>query len=117
MKEQIWGSLIHLGSNMWDDFLQAPDEWAKSAEEEKIRPNPVGPSGRRRSSYRCYLQCRDDLWKKAIDHMAAKKMNTVFIDLGEGRTGSERRRNADIFRKNDLGRPLLSFPFFIAIFR
>ena len=84
MKEQIWGSLIHLGSNMWDDFLNAPDEWAKSAEEEKIRPNPMGPSGRRRSSYRCYLQCRDDLWKKAIDNMAAKKMNTVFIDLGEG---------------------------------
>lgn len=26
MKEQIWGSLIHLGSNMWNDFLQAPDK-------------------------------------------------------------------------------------------
>ena len=31
------------------------------------------------------------------------------------RTGSGRRRNAEIFRKNDLGRPLLGFPFFIAI--
>jgi hypothetical protein len=69
---------------MWDDFLQGPDDWAKSAEEEKARPNPMGPSGRRLSSYRSYLRCHDNLWKKAVDHVAAQGMNTLFIDLGEG---------------------------------
>jgi hypothetical protein len=82
--DMIWGMLLHLGSNLWDDFLQSPDEWAKSPEEEKIRPNPLGPSRRRRSNYHSYLQCRDDLWKKAVDRMSVQGMNTVFIDLAEG---------------------------------
>ena len=65
-----WGTLLHLGSNMWDDYITGPDDWAKSAEEEKLRPNPYGPSGRRRSGYRCYLRSHDDLWRKAVDHAA-----------------------------------------------
>ncbi len=40
-----WGALLHLGSNMWDDYIIGPSDWAKSAEEEKRRPNPYGPSG------------------------------------------------------------------------
>ena len=79
-----WGALLHLGSNMWDDFDTGPDDWAKSEEEEKLRPNPYGPSGKRRSGYHCYLRCRDDLWRKATDHAAEKRLNLVFIDLGEG---------------------------------
>lgn len=84
MDKMIWGTLLHLGSNMWDDYLAGPDDWAKSAEEEKRMPNPFGAQGRKRSNYRSYLRCRDDLWRKAVDHMAACGMNTVFIDLGEG---------------------------------
>ena len=83
-KDMIWGMLLHLGSNLWDDFLLGPDDWAKSVEEEKIRPNPLGPSRRRNSRYHSYLLCHDDLWKKAVDRMAAQGMNTVFIDLAEG---------------------------------
>ena len=78
-----WGALLHLGSNMWDDFEVGPDDWAKSEAEEKLHPNPMGPSGKRRSRYHCYLRCHDDLWRKSVDHAAAKGLNLVFIDLGE----------------------------------
>ena len=77
------GALLHLGSNMWDDFPANPDNLAKSPEEEKVRPNPAKPSGKP-TRYCNYLICRDDLWRKSIDHMAEKGMNLVFIDLGEG---------------------------------
>ena len=83
MEKKIWGTLLHLGSNMWDDFLRGPDELAKSAREELQRPNPKGPDNRY-SQYRSYLRCQDDLWRKAVDHVAKCGMNTLFIDLGEG---------------------------------
>jgi hypothetical protein len=76
------GALLHLGSNMWGDYPAGPDDLAKSAEELKARPNPVGPAGKP-TPYHSYVICRDDLWKMSIDHMAEKKMNLVFIDLGE----------------------------------
>ena len=79
-----WGCLLHLGSNMWDDFENGPDDWAKSEEEERQRPNPFGPSGNRRSSYHSYLRCHDDLWRKSVDHAAKNGLDLVFIDLGEG---------------------------------
>ena len=78
-----WGCLLHLGSNMWDDFADGPDDWAKSEAEEKVRPNPFGPSGKRRSSYHSYLRCHEDLWKQSVDRAAKDGMNLVFIDLGE----------------------------------
>ncbi len=77
------GALLHLGSNMWGDFDTGPDDWARSAEEELKRPNPQGPAGTV-SPYHSYLQCRDDLWKRSVDRMAEKKLNLLFIDLGEG---------------------------------
>ena len=77
------GALLHLGSNMWGDYPAGPDDLAKSAEEEQTRPNPLGPAGSR-TPYHSYLQCRDDLWKKSVDHAAERRMNLVFIDLGEG---------------------------------
>jgi len=77
------GALLHLGSNMWGDFPGDPDALAKSEEEEKTKPTPVTPTGGS-TNYRNYLRCRDDLWRKSIDRMAERKMNLVFIDLGEG---------------------------------
>lgn len=80
-----WGALLHLGSNMWDDFLDDPDGWAKSREEEELRPNPMGPSEKPKSSrYHSYLRCDDTIWKGNVDHCASEGLNTVFIDLGEG---------------------------------
>ena len=76
--------LLHLGTNMWDDFLNGPNDWAKSPEEEKIRPNPFGPDSRgKRSRYHSYLKCDDAVWKEAVDRCAAGGMNAVFIDLGD----------------------------------
>ena len=77
------GALFHLGSNMWHDYDSDPDGWARSPEEELTRPNPKGPAGKP-STYHSYLQCRDELWKQGIDRLAARKMNVLFIDLGEG---------------------------------
>ena len=84
--KMVWGALLHLGSNMWDDFLDDPDGWAKSPEEEQQRPNPMGPSEKqpKRSRYHSYLRCNDAIWKGNVDHCAAEGLNTVFIDLGEG---------------------------------
>ena len=82
--ESKWGALLHLGSNMWDDFLDDPDGFAKSAEEEESRPNPYIPTGKWRSRYHSYLVCRDDLWRRTVDHAAASGLNFLFIDLGEG---------------------------------
>ena len=77
------GALFHLGTNMWGDYDFDPDGWAKSAEEEKTQPNPVAPDGKP-SRYHSYLQCRDELWKRGVDRLGARKLNVLFIDLGEG---------------------------------
>ena len=82
----MWSALLHLGANMWDDFLDEPDGWAKSKEAERAHPNPFGPSAKkpRRSRYQSYLRCDDAIFRGNIDHCAKKGLNTVFIDLGEG---------------------------------
>ena len=84
----IWSALLHLGANMWDDFADGPDDFARSEEEEAKRPNPFGPAsaGRRckRSRYHSYLRCDDGIFRGNVDHCAARGLNTVFIDLGEG---------------------------------
>lgn len=82
-KDFSWGVLLHLGSNMWDDFRDGPDDWAKSDEELALHPNPVGSSGNVVSRYHSYVICHDDCWMRAIDHAAEKRFNLVFVDLGE----------------------------------
>ena len=84
MRDFIWAALLHLGGNMWDDFEGDPDGRAKSAAEEKARPNPTGPSGRRVSRYRSYLRCDDAVWRRTSDAARAAGCNLLFIDLGEG---------------------------------
>ena len=68
------GALLHLGSNMWGDFPDDPDACLDPF---------VGPEGKP-VSYRSYLKCRDELWKRSVDRMAERKMNFVVIDCGEG---------------------------------
>ena len=80
----VRGALLHLGQNMWDDFQDDPDGWAKSAEEEKTRPNPMGPSGKRLSRYHSYLRCDDAVWRRTADAARDAGCNLLFIDLGEG---------------------------------
>ena len=60
--------LVHLGHNMWCDWFPADVDTSRI---EKGLPDAK-------------LATRDDLWRKAIDHSAAKGMNMVVVDLGEG---------------------------------
>ena len=80
--------LIHLGSNMWDDFPLNPEDLAKSKEEEAKRPNPMAPNRHDKrckpTRYHNYLRTDDETIKGHFDHCAKKGLNTVFIDLGEG---------------------------------
>lgn len=77
-----WGVLLHLGSNMWDDFCHSPDEYAKSREDEVKNMNPVGPGGRR-VKYHSYLMAEEDVWRKTVDHAAKRHLDFAIVDLGE----------------------------------
>lgn len=59
----IWGNLLHLSFNMWEDW-DAP--------------------GKEMRSYRPYLRFDEKLWNDLLYKMAANKMNMVVIDLGDG---------------------------------
>ena len=60
--------LLHLGRNMWCD-------WAADGE-------PSGLQGKRVAQTR--LLCRTDFWRAATGHAAARGLNCVVVDLGEG---------------------------------
>ncbi len=60
--------LLHLGHNMWCDWY--PDGFDTSAIKQGLPDRK--------------LRCRDDLWRIAADHVAAKGMNQIVIDVGEG---------------------------------
>ena len=84
MSEKMLKSvLLHLGMNMWDDYMDDPDGFARSDAELAAHPNPVGPGGKRPVRYRSYVRTHGELWRKAVDHAAACGCNAVFVDLGE----------------------------------
>ena len=60
--------LLHLGHNMWCDWY--PEGFDTSAIKEGLPDTK--------------LRCRDDLWRIAANHVAAKGMNQIVIDVGEG---------------------------------
>lgn len=62
-KNMIWGNLLHLSFNMWEDW-DAP--------------------GKEMRSYRPYLRFDENLWNDILNKMAAKHLNMVVIDLGDG---------------------------------
>ena len=66
--KEIKAVLLHLGFNMWCDWFPEGTDLSKHP---KAVPDKV-------------LRNRDDLWRKATDHAAAKGMNMIVIDLGEG---------------------------------
>jgi hypothetical protein len=66
--EQLRAVLLHLGSNMWCD-------WAADGE-------PSGLKDKRAPKKE--LICRREYWRKATDHAAARGLNCVVVDLGEG---------------------------------
>lgn len=70
--KEIHALLLHLGYNMWCDYL--PDDMDNSilvSTPGKGVPDTV-------------LRNKDELWRKATDHAAKSGMNMIVIDLGEG---------------------------------
>ena len=61
----IWGNLLHLSYNMWDDH---------------VHPNPRDPY----VMYEPFLRFDEGLWNDLLQQMAQVGMNMVVIDLGDG---------------------------------
>lgn len=62
-RKMIWGNLLHLSMNMWEDW-DAP--------------------GKEMRSYYPYLRFDEKLWNDLLIRMESVKMNMVVIDLGDG---------------------------------
>ncbi len=62
-RKMIWGNLLHLSMNMWEDW-DAP--------------------GKEMRSYYPYLRFDEKLWNDLLNRMESVKMNMVVIDLGDG---------------------------------
>ena len=69
---EIKALLLHLGYNMWCDYL--PDDMDQN----------ILRTERGRGAPDVKLRNRDDLWNKAVAHMAEKGLNMLVVDLGEG---------------------------------
>ena len=68
--KMMWGLLLHLGSNLWND-------------------NPDTPEGRAQAPGKKFLihdtlYCDDQMWQEATDAMVKGGLNTVVIDLADG---------------------------------
>jgi len=101
---EIKALLLHLGHNMWCDWFPADlDMKAITADYDQSRvPDAV-------------LRSKDELWRKATDHAAAKGLNMLVVDLGEGLiypshpelsiqgSWTPERMRAEIARLNALG--------------
>src|SRR3954469_13010236 len=61
----IWGNLLHLSYNMWDDH---------------VHENPRSPY----VMYRPELRFDESLWNDLLAQMARAGVNLVVIDLGDG---------------------------------
>ena len=73
---EIKAFLLHLGHNMWCDWFP-PDidmEKVKAAFKDPVR-TPVPDEE---------LRNKDELWRRVTDYAAAKGMNMIVVDLGEG---------------------------------
>jgi hypothetical protein len=62
-RQIIWGNLLHLSFNMWEDW-DAP--------------------GKEMRSYRSYLRFDEKLWNDLLKKMAENRLSMVVIDLGDG---------------------------------
>ncbi|MBR6075651.1 MAG: hypothetical protein IKP87_10135 [Victivallales bacterium] len=65
--DEIKAVLLHLGHNMWCDYLPEDMDNGLLADH---KPDTV-------------LRSKEDLWRRAIDRMVEQKMNMLVIDIGE----------------------------------
>ena len=73
---EIKAFLLHLGHNMWCDWF--PPDVDLNIVKAALPPNGSTPFPDTE------LRNNDDLWRKATDYIAAKGMNMIVVDLGEG---------------------------------
>ena len=76
----IWGTLLHLGMNMWDDN-QVPWERMPDTPAAAEKANLMGPT--KASRIRNYVRCDEAVWKDATAEVKSTGGNMVVIDLGE----------------------------------
>jgi len=72
---EIRALLLHLGHNMWNDYL--PEDMDNAILKDPTRTYEDG-------AVDTVLRNKDELWDRAVDRMAEKKLNMLVIDLGEG---------------------------------
>lgn len=81
----VWGTLVHLGTNMWEDWVPG-GAYPKSAEEES---RLVAEGKIKYHDKSCLYVMRDYMsvdwptWDADIAYARSSGLNTVFIDLGE----------------------------------
>ena len=72
---EIRAFLLHLGHNMWCDWFP---------EDVDLKAAVAGMPAGRTPLPDAVLRSKDELWRQVTDHIAAKGMNMIVIDLGEG---------------------------------
>ena len=73
--EEIRSVLLHLGHNMWCDWIPPDIDAAALAKQFEGGQSPIPDT---------VLRCKDALWRETTDYIASNGMNMVVIDLGEG---------------------------------
>ena len=68
MNNMLWGYLIHLGFNFWQEAKDMPDSYGDMTDK----------------SAQTVLKCDPEIWREVTDHLAEQGLNMLLIDLGEG---------------------------------
>ena len=79
-----WGALLHLGSNMWGDWV-ADGKYPSSRQEEErmMREGKIKLPKSQLYHNRNYMSADMDIWRKHVRLLRDEGLNTVWIDVGE----------------------------------
>ena len=79
-----WGALLHLGSNMWRDWVPG-EKYPTSAQEEAqmVREGKIKFTKSHLYCVRDYMSADMAIWRRQVDCCKNEGLNTVFIDIGE----------------------------------
>lgn len=75
----IWGNLIHLSFNMWQDYT--PDKYKTNTYSSAYTKEEVIDWAHH---YQPHLTCDESVWDSVIKKMSISGLNMVVIDLGDG---------------------------------
>lgn len=87
-EKKIWGSLLHLGRNMWSDrrYPIPNPEQGRYPIPKNLPPEVrrLKVLQRRMGGWHDRLRFDEESWRKAVEHMRAKGLNMLVVDIGEG---------------------------------